>query len=151
MYKTWLWLLPLVPVAGVFMWAADVVTGDGERTVYAAGCDKGEWEQDRCTGKLVAAERFRFRVLRAHREVFFWNVGVESDPTGKLINCTIIDGRNWVCPASVEGPKPIILEMARGKPIREFTGKTRASHPVSKIRWTLLKYGISLGDTAVCP
>jgi hypothetical protein len=144
-------LLPVAAVVGLSIWAADFVTLQGERTVYTAGCENGAWAGDRCTGKLVAAERFRFRALKAHREVFFWNVGVASDPTGKFTQCAIADGRNWVCKPSSDGPKSITLEMLRGKPVLDVTGQTRPSHPVSKWKWTLLDAGVSWGDTASPP
>jgi hypothetical protein len=130
-----------------FFWASDIVTLQGERTVYTAGCVEGTWAGDRCTGKLVAAERFRFRALKAHNEVFFWNVGVASDPTGKFTQCVIADGRNWVCQPTTEGPKAIALAMQHGKPVRDMTGKTRPTHPVSKWTWTLLDLGVPVGDT----
>ena len=133
------------------VWAADIVTLQGERTIYTARCQGGTWVGDRCTGNLAAAERFRFRALRAHGEVFFWNVGVASDPTGKLTQCVVADGRNWSCKPNAVGPKAITLEMQRGRPVRDSNGNTRSVYPVSKLKWTLLGYGISWGDTATPP
>lgn len=138
-----------VAVLAMFVWAADIVTLQGERTVYTAGCANGTWAGGgRCTGKLVAAERFRFRALKSHNEVFFWNVGVASDPTGKYTRCVISDGRNWVCQPNADGPKAIALAMHHGRPVPDATGKTRPVHPVSKWTWTLLNLGIPVGDTA---
>ena len=48
-------------------------------------------------------------------------------------------------------PKAITLEMLRGRPVRDSSGKTRVAHMVSKLKWTLLGYGISWGDTATPP
>jgi hypothetical protein len=142
-------LLPGIALAlfAGFFWASDTVTLQGERTVYTAGCVDGTWEGDRCIGKLVAGERFRFRALKAHGEVFFWNVGVASDPTGKFTQCVISDGRNWACQPIVAGPTAITLAMQHGKPVRDRTGKTRPAHPVSKWTWTLLNLGVPLGDS----
>ena len=151
MKRSRLIILPILLAAGVAIWAADIVNLQGERTVYTAGCEKGAWQGDLCTGKLVAAERFRFRALRVHREVFFWNVGVASDPSGKFTDCEISNGRNWVCKPEAIGPKSITLSMARGKPVRDISGQTRSSHPVSKFTWTLLTYGLYYGSTASPP
>jgi hypothetical protein len=149
--RSWLITLPILLAAALAIWAADIVNLQGERTVYTAGCDNGKWEGDLCTGKLVAAERFRFRALRVHREVFFWNVGVASDPSGKFTDCEISNGRNWVCKPEVSGPKSITLAMARGKTVPDTTGQTRPSHPVSKFTWTLLSYGLYYGSSANPP
>ncbi len=151
MKRSWLVILPILLAAAVAIWAADIVNLQGERTVYTAGCNEGKWEGDLCTGKLVAAERFRFRALRVHREVFFWNVGVASDPSGKFTDCEISNGRNWVCKPEATGPKSITLSMARGKPVRDASGQTRPSHPVSKFTWTLLTYGLYSGSSANPP
>lgn len=151
MTRKWLILLPFVAAVAAAVWGADFITLQGERTIYTAGCDNGAWVGNRCTGKLVAAERFRFRALKAHSEVFFWTVGVASDPTGKFTQCVISDGRNWSCKPNADVPKSITLEMLRGRPVRDLTGKTRPSHPVSKWTWTLLRYGIVWGGTATPP
>lgn len=151
MNQKWYLLVPAVAAVGLVVWAADIVTLQGERTVYTAGCEGGTWVGDRCTGKLAAAERYRFRALKTHGEVFFWNVGVASDPTGKFTQCVIADGRNWSCKPNTDGPKSITLEMQRGRPVRDTSGKTRPAHIVSKLKWTFLGYGISWGDTASPP
>ena len=71
MKRKWYVLLPAVVAVGLAVWAADFVTLQGERTIYTAGCNGGTWVGNRCTGKLAAADRFRFRALKAHGEVFF--------------------------------------------------------------------------------
>lgn len=141
----------VLAVAGLSVWAADIVNLQGERTIYTAGCVNGKWEGDQCTGKLVAAERFRFRALKAHNEVFFWNVGVASDPTGKFSQCVIDNGRNWSCKPNVDGPKAITLQLVKGKPVRDTTGNTRPCHPVSKWTWTLLDLGVYWSSVAPPP
>jgi hypothetical protein len=143
-------VLPLCVTALVagFVWAADIVSLQGERTVYTAACINGTWTGGVCSGKLVAAERFRFRALRSHNEVFFWSVGVASDPTGRYTQCVISDGRNWVCQPNADGPKGIALAMRHGRPVQDATGKVRPVHPVSKWAWTLLKAGLPVSESA---
>ena len=131
-----------------FVWASDIVSLQGERTVYTAACQNGTWTGSVCSGKLVAAERFRFRALKAHNEVIFWNVGVASDPTGKFTQCVIADGRNWVCQPNADGPKAIALAMHHGRPVQDPTGKARQVHPVSKWAWTLLNAGLPVSESA---
>jgi len=147
----WTVIAPAVLVVSGLIWAADFITLQGERTVYTANCDNGTWEGNRCTGSLSAGGRFRFRALKAHSEVFFWNVGVASDPTGKFTGCEVTDGRNWTCQPNADGARSITLQMRHGKPVPDTTGKTRASHPVSKLTWTLLRYGAYRGNTATPP
>ncbi len=151
MIRKWMFFAPAALVTAGLIWAADFITLQGERTIYTARCENGNWEGDRCTGTLLAGERFRFRALKAHREVFFWNVGVASDPSGKFTQCEIRDGRNWTCKPGADGVKAITLEMRHGKPVPDTSGNTRLSHPISKWTWTLLGYGLYWGKTANTP
>lgn len=143
-------LVLVVVLVGVLAWAGDYVTLQGERTVYTVACEQGTWNGERCTGKLAAAGRYRFRALRAHREVLFWVVG-STEPSGRFTDCDIKDGRNWTCKPSAESARTITLAMAKGRPVPNPAAETRAFHSVSKVRWLLLKYGIALGDSADTP
>jgi hypothetical protein len=145
--RIWLLVLLVLVVLGVCAWAADFITLQGERTVYTADCAQGNWKGNRCSGTLVAGERHRFRALKNHGEVLFWTVG-SKDPSGKFNDCTIHDGRNWVCKVGPETPRAIAHEMALGKPVPDANGLTRPFHAVSKWRWMLLRYGITLGHEA---
>jgi hypothetical protein len=145
--------VPVLVVAvliSVLAWAGDYVTLQGERTVYTVECKQGTWNGDRCTGKLAAADRYRFRALRVHREVLFWIVG-STEPSGRFTQCDIKDGRNWVCKPNADSPRAITLAMARGRPVPDPAADTRAFHAVSKVRWLLLKYEIAFGNTADTP
>jgi hypothetical protein len=145
--RIWLLCLLVLSALGVFAWAADFVTLQGERTVYTADCEQGIWRAKRCSGKLVAGNRHRFRALKAHQEVLFWTVG-SKEPSGKFTDCVVKDGRNWSCKVSPETPRAIAREMALGKPVPDPAGLTRVVHPVPKWRWILLRYGITLGNEA---
>ncbi len=133
-----------------FVWATDTVTLQGERTIYTARCEQGNWQGELCTGKLVAAERYRYRVLKAHNEVFFWVVS-SSEPSGKFTDCAIQDGRNWRCQTNADAARSITLEMARGFPVADSSGVTRPYHAVSKLTWVLLDNGIPITSTAMSP
>jgi hypothetical protein len=146
--RIWLLVVLVLAVLGVFAWAADFVTLQGERTIYTANCEQGSWQGHRCSGTLVAGDRHRFRALKAHGEVLFWTAG-SKEPSGKFNDCDIKDGRNWSCKVSPETPRAIAHEMALGKPVPDPAAKTRPFHPVSKWRWMLLQYGIPLGHEAV--
>jgi hypothetical protein len=148
--KFW-WLGLLLALAALGMWSSDSVTLQGERTIYTANCSNGAWQGDVCSGALVAGDRYRFRALKTHREVFFWTVGNAADPTGKLLKCDVVDGRNWDCPPNAAGPTPITLSLKHGKPMKDATGKTRVVHPVSKLTWFLLGFGITWSNTATAP
>jgi hypothetical protein len=126
---------------GIFIWAGDAVTLQGERTVYAVKCENRTWTKNLCSGTLVAAERFRFRALTAHSEVLFWIAG-STEPSGKLAPCVIKDGRNWKCSASADAAISVTLEMSKGRAVRDQTGITRPFHGVSKFAWFILEYPV---------
>jgi hypothetical protein len=128
-----------------FVWSSDTVTLDSERTIYTADCSLGQWAASVCTGKLSAGSRYRYRVLKAHGEVFFWIAGSSTEPSGKFVNCAIQDGRNWICPvANADSAKSITLAMKRGNPVSNPAWPTRPLHAVSKLDWYLLRIGFSL-------
>ncbi|HEX7441836.1 MAG TPA: hypothetical protein VF319_17250, partial [Caldimonas sp.] len=91
---------------GFAAWASDFVTMQGERTIYTVDCKNGVWQGDRCGGQVVAGTRYRFRALKPHGEVIFWMVG-SKEPSGKFNECTIQDGRNWVCKVCADAARSI--------------------------------------------
>ena len=133
MIKALLFLLFVVTAVALFGWTLDAITMQGERTIYTARCDRGVWANEQCTGRLVAAERYRFRVLVPHNEVLFWTVG-SAEPSGTFTDCEIKDGRNWKCKANANASRTITLEMSRGQPVPDPTASTRPFHAVSKLR-----------------
>ncbi len=143
-------LVLVLAVFCAFVWATDTVTLQGERTIYTARCEQGSWQGELCTGKLVAAERYRYRVLKPHNEIFFWIAG-SSEPSGKFTDCVIQDGRNWRCQSNQDASRSITLEMARGYPVADPSGVTRPFHAVSKLTWELLNVGIAVTNTAMSP
>ncbi len=142
----WVSLVVVMVLFGLAAWSNDFITLQGERTVYSAGCQEGAWIGNRCTGKLVAGERFRFRALKPRGEVFFWIAG-SPERSGRFTQCAIQDGRNWSCKANADAPRSITLQLQGGRPVTDPAVNTRPFHAVSKIRWMLLKYGLSFGDT----
>jgi hypothetical protein len=146
MLRKWIITAACSGVLGVLVWASDFITLQGERTIYTAGCQDGVWKGDLCTGKLVAAERYRFRALKAHNEVLFWTVG-SPGPSGKFTRCVVTNGRYWSCEASGEASAAVTREMRHGMPVSHPGENTRPFHQISKFRWMLLRYGISVGNT----
>ena len=127
--------------AVVAVWASDKVTWQAERTIFTVRCDGGGWQGLACTGRLVAAERYRFRALKPHNEVLFWVVG-SSDPSGKMTDCTILDGRNWTCRESEQSARSITRTMSDGLAVHETTGVTRPFVAIDKWKWMLLTAGV---------
>jgi hypothetical protein len=127
-------------MVGVFVWGTDFITLQGEWTVYTAECRQGSWDGNRCTGRLEASDRYRFRALRRHKEVFFWVVG-STEPSGRLAPCEVENRANWTCKANGDSPRSITLAMSKGRPVADPAAGTRPSHAVSKFKWMLLKYG----------
>lgn len=149
MVRVWACVLAILAALGFAAWASDFVTMQGERTIYTVECRDGAWAGDRCGGKLVVGQRYRYRALPPHQEVIFWTVGT-SDPSGKFAECNITDGRNWICTPNVDAPRSITLQMADGAPIAGPPGSvTKPFRAVSKWRWMLLKRG--WGENADVP
>ena len=96
MVRVWGFVIALCSLLGFAAWASDFITMQGERTIYTVECHDGAWAGDHCAGSLVAGTRYRYRALPPHSEVIFWTVGT-NEPSGKFGDCTIRDGRNWVC------------------------------------------------------
>ena len=148
MIRVWAFVIVILATLGFAGWCSDFVTMQGERTVYTVECRNGAWLGDHCTGKLVAGDRYRYRALKPHSEVIFWTVGAK-EPSGKFGECTIRDGRNWLCKANADAPRSITLQMAEGAPVAGPANVTRAFRAVSKWRWLLLQRG--LGEQADVP
>jgi hypothetical protein len=140
-------LLAAILLLAFIAWAVDFVTLEGERTVYTVDCAEGAWSGNRCTGSLVVGDRYRFRALRAHREVLFWTVG-SAEPAGKLTGCDVTNGRNWICPPGGDGVRSITLRMERGRPSLDKSAPGRHIHPVPKLRWLLMRMGVGWGSSA---
>jgi hypothetical protein len=143
------WLIATLVVLGLALgaWANDQITMQGERTIYTAGCENGAWQGGRCSGKLVAGERYRFRALKNRREVLFWTLD-SSTPSAKFTDCNIADGRNWKCTPRPDPPRTIIRELAAGDPVVDDTPFGLPFHPVAKWKWHLLKSGLWPGSHA---
>lgn len=131
---------------GAFAWSTDKITMQGERTVYTVACSQGVWDGNRCSGKLVAGARYRFRALRAHSEVLFWTVGA-SEPSGKFTDCTVVDGQNWSCKASAEAARTITREMIHGQPTSDPSVNTLPFHETPKWKWMLLRMGVPVAGS----
>ena len=79
--------------------------------------------------------------MKPHGEVIFWTVG-SKEPSGKFNDCTIQDGRNWVCKVCPDAARSITLQMTQGIPV-PGTEVTRPFRSVSKWRWLLLSRGFT--------
>ncbi|MCX7175893.1 MAG: hypothetical protein NT159_18605 [Proteobacteria bacterium] len=139
----------LTAILGLLAWVSDSITLQGERTIYTATCADGSWQDNRCSGRLVTGERFRFRALKAHREVLFWTIGATDEPSGKFSNCEIDDGRNWHCPPNANVSTTILHELSRGCPVPDTSGMARPYHQIPKWRWLLLRLGLPGGSDAL--
>lgn len=145
--RLWLGIGAMAMLIAAYAWAVDFFTIEGERTVYTVDCVEGQWAGQRCSSHLAAGKRVRFRALPAHGEVLFWTVGT-SEPAGKLTNCQVDGGRNWTCPISADASRTITLRMVHGEPQADVARRTRDLHAVPKLRWWLLRLGVSLGADA---
>ncbi len=142
MRRVWAGVIVILAALAFAAWASDFITLQGERTVYTVACQGGGWQGDVCSGKLVAADRYRYRALKRHNEVIFWQVGAR-DRSAKFDSCRIHDGRNWVCAPGDDASRSITLAMAGGAPVPGPANVTRPFRAVSKWRWMLLRRGLS--------
>src|SRR5687768_11889405 len=143
MVRVWASVVVVLAALGFAAWASDFVTLQGERTIYTVECVGGAWHGDDCTGQVAAGQRYRYRALKRHREVIFWTVGT-SEPSGKFDDCTIQDGRNWICKVCPDAKRSITLQMAQGVPVSDAAAATRPFRAVSKWRWMLLRRGFTV-------
>ncbi|HMW24150.1 MAG TPA: hypothetical protein PKC59_12005 [Burkholderiaceae bacterium] len=129
-------LLGAVAAGLAFMiWSSDTITLQGERTIYTLTCEGGQWQADQsCSGRVRAGDRYRYRALRAHREVLFWRVGV-SEPSRRLTNCDIEDGRTWRCPAGPDASHSVTLQLDHGDALPGPAGQTLPLHATTKWHW----------------
>jgi len=134
-------------LVGLLAWSDDFITLQGERIVYTVECRHGDWQGKRCSGQLVASERFGFKTVKARREVLFWTVGVD-ETSGKFTDCLIEDGRNWTCAPTADTSLTVTRELVHGQPVADSSGFARPLRAVAKWRWWLLRWGISLGNQA---
>ena len=139
--------LLLLLILGTLSWATDFLMMQGESTVYTATCD-GAWSGNACSGRLKAAERFRFRALKAHREVLFWTVGDDTAESGRFKNCVVQDGKNWTCPVNDDLTRTIAHRMSKGLPLPTQGTGALAFHRVPKWKWVALDVGLPVGSKA---
>ena len=130
------------------IWATDFVTLQGEWTIYTAKCEGGEWQGTTCTGKLAASDRYRFRALKAHREVLFWTSG-DRGASGRFVDCEVQDGRTWVCPEAADASRTVTRRMTLGVPTDEKAAGILSVHRVPKWKWEALMRGLPVGSTAL--
>jgi hypothetical protein len=137
----WLGVVLAVLVVATALWASDKITYEGERTIHTVRCEQGVWEGRRCTGRLVAGDRYRFRASKSRQEVLYWVVGSAS-PSGKYTNCTVRDRGNWKCEEAAGQPPTVTREMVNDRPARDGSGTTLPFHAVPKWQWWILDAGI---------
>jgi hypothetical protein len=126
---------------GVFIWASDRVTLEGERTVYAVTCVQGTWDGLRCSTQLAAADRYRFRSSRSRHEIAYWIAG-STVPSGMLTDCDVTDRDFWKCQPH-DGEVPTIThEMSDGRPVPHPQGVDVPFHAVNKWKWWAMHFGI---------
>lgn len=130
-------LMALLLVAA---WASDFVTLQGERIIYTAGCEGGEWRGETCTGRMVAGSRYRYHASKEKGEVTLQIVG-SGGPAGRFSNCTVLDGRNWRCPRDDVVAPTWAVQMERGAPVFSENSSVRSERRVSKWRWFVLDAG----------
>jgi hypothetical protein len=136
MVRPLLYLLVILGALGVFIWSSDRITLEGERTVYTVNCEQGEWDGLRCTGRLTAGDRHRFRSSRSRHEVAYWIAG-SAAPSGKYSDCDL-----WSCKVQAGERPSITHEMSDGRPVPRAAGVDLPFHAVTKWKWWALRIGV---------
>ena len=142
MVKGLVLLILLLGGFGIMIWASDRVTLKGDRTIYAVACERGVWEGLRCTGRLTAGDRHRFRASPSRKEVLFWIAGSNA-PFGKYTDCQVTNRDNWTCNVLADEKPSIAHELSHGKPTSKGTGSVLPFHAVAKWKWWALRARIS--------
>ena len=88
------WLVLVLAALAILVWASDHITLQGERTIYSVTCEGGAWDGLRCTGRLAAGDRYRFRASPSRNEVLYWVAGSRA-PSGKYTDCKVASRDNW--------------------------------------------------------
>ena len=141
MYRALLYILVIVGALGVFIWASDRITLEGERTIYTVNCEQGAWDGLRCTGRIAAGDRHRFRSSRSRREVVYWIAG-SAAPSGKYSDCDVTDRDYWSCKSRAGELPTITHELSDGRPVQRAAGIDLPFHAVTKWKWWALRLGI---------
>jgi hypothetical protein len=141
MRRAQVFLISLFAVLAIGIWASDRITLQGERTIHTVACEGGAWDGLRCTGHLVAADRYRFRSSHARNEVLYWIAGSKA-PSGKFTDCRVQDRDNWTCNVESGQPPSIAHELSGGRPTSHLNGIDASFHAVSKGKWWALSSGI---------
>jgi hypothetical protein len=141
MKTLWPFLLAMIVIIGGMMWVSDWITLEGERTVYTVTCPGGVWDGLRCTGRIAAGDRYRFRASRSRGEVLYWIAG-SSAPSGKYTDCQVANRANWTCNVQIGQPLSIALEFSNGRPTFYGAGLTAPFYGVAKWKWWAIHFGI---------
>ena len=141
MFRASFLVMVVVVGLGVFIWASDRITLEGERTIYTVACEQGVWDGLRCSGHLAAGDRHRFRSSRSRREIVYWIAG-SSTPSGKYSECDVTDRDHWVCQAHAGEQPSIAHELSDGRPVQHVAGIDLPFHAINKWKWWALHFGI---------
>jgi hypothetical protein len=147
MRRAMYFLAAVLVALGIFIWASDRVTLEGERTVYAVTCVQGTWDGLLCSGQLAAADRHRFRSSRSRHEIVYWIAG-SSAPSGKYSNCDVTDRDRWKCEVQADELPSITHEMSEGRPVPHPQGIDQPFYAVNKWKWWSMHWGIPWFTTA---
>ena len=142
MFRASFFVMVVVVGLGVFIWASDRITLEGERTIYTVACEQGVWDRLRCSGHLTAGDRHRFRSSRSRREIVYWIAGSPT-PSGKYSECDVTDRDRWVCQAHAGEQPSIAHELSDGRPVQRVAGIDLPFHAINKWKWWALHFGIS--------
>lgn len=134
-------------IVATLIWSSDRITLDSERTIYTVRCEGGAWEGLRCTGRLVAGDRYRYRASRTRNEVHFWVAG-SATPSGTYTDCSVRNRGNWRCNATVGQAPSITLQMVDDQATHGPAGLTVPFHAIQKWKWWLLDAGWVKFETA---
>lgn len=141
-------LLGLTPVA-VTGWLNDAVTLEDHWSLYTARWVGGQWQEHRCTGTLLAAERFDYTASTVSQSV---QVRVDGAPLRQAVlrGCQVVDGRNWSCPLAPE-PATFAFAIQKGLPTILATGRF-ADEQTTKADWLWLRLtGAAMPAQAASP
>jgi len=132
--KIWIAMAVMLVLAGVQAWMSDFVTMEGHWTVYTGICSDGAVP---CRSADRVGPRIRFQAHKQTGAVEYRLLG-SGHREGILSACSVVDARNWSCPASAAAaahlPPSVLDGHATPNDLLPYA-------IVSKPRWLLLRLG----------
>ena len=135
----------IVFVIGLFtaIWAFDWWPFQDELTVYPASCQNKNVTLKKCND-LILREPITYALNKQRAEATYIAVSGGLSIPYKLVNCVIVDRKNWRCKYPHSTREVTVLQGVRVEPEKRLRiVQGRAWGYIPRWRWHLVKTGLS--------